>query len=84
MQKYGFSITRVLPYNDKIVDSVLIQEKRVSKKPYSCTFYTVNVLILDETQWCLMVLYTIDKLLIMELYVFYCVLLPKDVFKITK
>ena len=33
MQKYGFSVTRILPYKDKIVNSVLIWENTGQWKP---------------------------------------------------
>ena len=37
MREYGFSLTRILPYKDKIYWRI-----RVSKKPYSCIFYAVE------------------------------------------
>ena len=42
MREYGLSLTRILPYKDKIVDSVLIREITVSENPYSCIFYAVK------------------------------------------
>ena len=55
MQEYGFSLARILPYKDRIVDSVFIRENIrteswiltlhgriwVSKNPYSRIFYAV-------------------------------------------
>ena len=35
MREYGFSLTRILPYKDRIVDSV-------SENPYSRIFYAVD------------------------------------------
>ena len=34
MREYGFSVTGILPYKDKIVDF---------ENPYSCIFYAVSV-----------------------------------------
>ena len=33
MPEYGFSMTRILPYKDRIVGSVLIQENTGQRKP---------------------------------------------------
>ena len=33
MREYGFSVTRILPYKDKIVDFVLIRENTGHSKP---------------------------------------------------
>ena len=44
MRKYGFSLTRTLPYKDIIFDSVLIRRIRVSQNPYSRTFFAVYVI----------------------------------------
>ena len=35
MPEYGFSLTRILSYKDRIVNFVLIRENMVSKNPYS-------------------------------------------------
>ena len=41
MQEKGFSLTRILPYKDRIVYSVLLWENTVSENPYSRIFYAV-------------------------------------------
>ena len=52
MREYEFSLTRILPYNDKIYESVNIMENtsqipslyariRVGENPYSRIFYAV-------------------------------------------
>ena len=41
MQEHRFSLTRILPYKGKIVDSVLIRKNRRQWKPYSRIFYAV-------------------------------------------
>ena len=41
MQEYGFYLTRILQYKDKIVDFVVIRENAVSENPYSFIFYAV-------------------------------------------
>ena len=41
MRDYGFSLTHILPYKDRIVDSVLIGRMRVSENSYSRIFYAV-------------------------------------------
>ena len=33
MREYGFSVTRILPYKDKLVDFVLIRENTGHLKP---------------------------------------------------
>ena len=48
MREYGFSLTRILPYKDKIVDFVLIRENKGQWKPvFSYTLYSVH-------DWCLL------------------------------
>ena len=42
MRKSGFSLTRVLPYKDRVYDSVLIRENTVNENPYSRIFYAVT------------------------------------------
>ena len=42
MREYGFSVTRSLPYKDRIVDSVLYGKERVRENPYSRIFYAVS------------------------------------------
>ena len=42
MGENGFSLTRILPYKDRIADSHFVREKAVSKNPYSRIFYAVN------------------------------------------
>ena len=32
MQEYGFSLTRIFPYKDRIIDSILIRENAVRQK----------------------------------------------------
>ena len=48
MREYGFSLTRILPYKDKIVDFVLIRENSGQWKPlfsYICLFiYFIYIL----------------------------------------
>ena len=44
MRIYGFPLTCILPYNDKIVDSVLTWKKRISEHPYSRMYYEGKVL----------------------------------------
>ena len=41
MRDYGFSLTHILLYKDRIVDSVLIGRMRVSENSYSRIFYAV-------------------------------------------
>ena len=53
MQEYGFSLTRVLPYKYRIVDSVLIRENTGRWKPVfshilRSVSYTKNVVIYDN------------------------------------
>ena len=46
MREYGFSLTRILQYKNRIYDSVLIRENTriwVSENPYSCIFYLVDI-----------------------------------------
>ena len=43
MREYGFYLTRILPYKDRIVDSVLNGRKRVGENPYSRIFYAVSL-----------------------------------------
>ena len=45
MREYGFSVTRILPYIDKVVDFVLIRENTVTENPYSRIFYAVKALV---------------------------------------
>ena len=42
MREYGFLLTRILPYKNRIIDSVLIQENMVSENQYSRIFYAVK------------------------------------------
>ena len=35
MREYGFSLTRILPYTDRIVDSVLMQNKGQGQPVFS-------------------------------------------------
>ena len=41
MRKYGLRLTRILPYKDRIIDSVLIRKNTGSENPYYCIFYAV-------------------------------------------
>ena len=41
MPEYEFSLTRIFPYKDRIIDYVLIQENTGKISPYSSTFYAV-------------------------------------------
>ena len=44
MREYGFSLTRILPYKDKIYDFVLIQENKGQWKPvFSRILYSVEM-----------------------------------------
>ena len=43
MREYGFSLTRILPYKNRIVDSVLIRENTGQCKTDSCKFYAMNL-----------------------------------------
>ena len=45
MREYGFLLTRILPYKDRIVNSVLIQENMVSENQYSRIFYAVDTFV---------------------------------------
>ena len=36
MREYGFSLTHIFPYKDKLYESI-----QVSENPYSCIFYGV-------------------------------------------
>ena len=42
MREYGFSLTRILPYKDRICSSVFIRENKVSENHYSHIFYAVG------------------------------------------
>ena len=42
MREYGFSPTRLLPSNDKIVDSALTRENMGQRKPVVFVFYPVH------------------------------------------
>ena len=48
MPEYGFSPTRFFLYNNKIFDSVLIQENSGQKSPYSCIYYAVTIYTQDK------------------------------------
>ena len=43
MREYGFSLTRILPYKNKIVDSALIRENTGQCKTDFRIFYAVNL-----------------------------------------
>ena len=43
MREYGFLLTRILPYKDKIVGFVLIWENTVGENPYSRIFYAAYI-----------------------------------------
>ena len=43
MRKCGFSPTRILPYKDRIHDSVLIREIRISENSYSHMFCAMSL-----------------------------------------
>ena len=42
MREYVFSLTRIIPYKDRIYDSSLYGRIRVSENPYSRIFYAVK------------------------------------------
>ena len=42
MREYGFLLTCILPYKDRIYDSVLMGENMVNEYPYSRIFYAVK------------------------------------------
>ena len=48
--KYEFSLTRILPYKDRIDYFVLIWENTVSENPCSLTFYAVLPIIRTNPQ----------------------------------
>ena len=43
MQESGSSLTRILPYKDRIVDSLLIREKKVIENPHYRLLFAMNV-----------------------------------------
>ena len=48
MPEYCFFLTHIFPYNDITYYSVLIQENRARKKPYSDVFHTVIILYISQ------------------------------------
>ena len=65
MQKYGFSLTHILPYKNRSADSVLIRENTVSENLYSRIFYAVFLYLI------LSVLFIIPGIIIQFLHPFY-------------
>ena len=47
MREYGFSLSRILPHKDKIVDSVLIRENTAQRKPVFSQILCNNVCTLS-------------------------------------
>ena len=43
MTEYGFSLTLIFPFKDRIEDSVLIRKIQVTENSYSGKFYVVEV-----------------------------------------
>ena len=50
MREYGFSLTRILPYKDKIVDFVLMRENKGQWKPIfsHILFYRYSTVVSSE------------------------------------
>ena len=74
MREYGFSLTRILPYRDRIIDSVLIWENTGQWKP---VFFSIlwNVQMLDmllEVLWALS-----NKITKMKLFPAFMAIIPQ-------
>ena len=68
MREYGFSLTRILSYKDKIGDFVLTRENTVSENPYSRIFYVVcsqsdcrEQMLLPSSQECFCLVIFVDE-----------------------
>ena len=61
MPEYGFSLTRIFPYKDKTVDSVLIREIRITSNSYSGMFFVVKDNVSIDTA-------LFERLLLQKLY----------------
>ena len=45
MREYGFPLSHILPYKDKIYDFVLIRASTGGENPHSCIFYAVYFIL---------------------------------------